>query len=85
MRTLATLNKTISSADKLTIVRNLNRILDIVILDIDIEFNTITFLHYSKIALESVKNELNCIGYPVRHIQIQNEQKDKIRKVKTLA
>lgn len=72
MRTFATLNNFTSAAGKAIVIRNLNRILDIVILDVDIENSTITFLHASKSALEDVKRELSCLGYSIRNMQIQN-------------
>lgn len=71
MRTLAILKNFTSSEGKSVITRNLNRILDIVILDMDIENSTITFLHASKIALDRVKRELNCIGFPITNLQIK--------------
>lgn len=71
MRTFATLNNFTSREAKKTIVRNLNRILDIVILDIDIEQSTITLLHSSQTALEKVKRELQSIGFPIKSLQIQ--------------
>lgn len=75
MRAFATLKNFSSSESKDVVVRNLNRILDIVILDIDIENSTITFLHASKSVLERAKRELNCIGFPIMSLQIQNDKK----------
>lgn len=75
MRTFATLKNFTSSEAKNTIVRNLNRILDIVILDVDIEHSTITLLHSSQAALEKAKKELKSIGFPIKYMQVQNGAK----------
>lgn len=83
MRALATFNNAITSADKLTIVRNLNRICDIAILDIDAKYGTITFLHSSKKALENVIRELKSIGYPAQNVQIKNGEKGKFSALKS--
>lgn len=84
MRTFATLKNFTSSEGKAIIVRNLNRILDIVILDMDTENSTITFLHASKAALDRAKRELNCIGFPIMNLQIQNDEKPTIEVTRTL-
>lgn len=84
MRTFATLKNFTSSEGKDKIVRNLNRILDIVILDVDIKNSTIIFLHASKRTLERVKKELNCIGFPIHHMQIQDKPASAIKVPKTL-
>lgn len=84
MRTRATLKNFSSPEGKDVIRRNLNRILDIVILDLDIENSTITFLHVTKTALDRVKRELNCIGFPIKRLQIQNDKKPNIEVTRTL-
>ena len=73
MKTLATLKNFKSKKAKNRIVRNLNRIMDIVVLDLDIEHSTITILHTSKSAWEKAKRELTCIGFPIIELQIENE------------
>ena len=50
---------------KHVIVRNLNRILNIRILDIDIENSTIYFLYAHQHTLQKVRKELSRLGYPV--------------------
>ena len=78
MRTFATL-KNFSSCEGLDIiVSNLNRLLNIVLVDMDIENSTITFLHTSKAALDRAKRELNCIGFPITQLQIQKNNKTTI-------
>lgn len=84
MRTFATLKNFTSSEGKSVITRNLNRILDIVILDMDIENSTITFLHASETALDRAKRELNCIGFPITNLQIQNDKKPNVEVTRTL-
>lgn len=74
MRTFATLKNFTTPEGRDIIVRNLNRILDIVILDIDIENSTITLLHTGRAALEKAKRELSCIGFPIEDLQVQNGQ-----------
>lgn len=83
MRTFATLKNFTSSKGKGIITRNLNRILDIVILDMDIENSTITILHANKAALDRAKRELNCIGFPITHLQSQNDKKPNIEVTRT--
>ncbi|MFK7812974.1 MAG: hypothetical protein AB8B59_10800 [Maribacter sp.] len=84
MRTFATLKNFTSSEAKAIIVRNLHRILDIVILDMDIENSTITILHVSKEALDRAKKELKCIGFPITNLQIQNDKNSTIEVTRTL-
>lgn len=84
MRTIAKLKNFTSSEEKSVITRNLNRILDIVILDMDIENSTITFLHVSKTALDRVKRELSCIGFPITKLQNKNDKKTNVEITRTL-
>lgn len=85
MRTYATLNNFSAPAGKSTILRNLNRILDIVVLDIDEENSAITFLYTSKSVLEKVKRELKCIGYPIRHMIHKKDYESDVKAIGTLA
>ena len=65
MRALATLQNLKSDECKYTIIRNLHRILDIRIIDIDVENGRILFLYATPLALQKVKQELRRIGYPI--------------------
>ncbi len=65
MRATAQLNDLKSSEEKHMIVRNLSRILDIRILDIDLESRTVSLVYDSILAFEKAKNELRRIGFPV--------------------
>ena len=66
MKAHATLKNLDSESCKHIIVRNLNRILDIRIIDIDVENGILHFLYNGRKALEQVKKELGRIGYPVQ-------------------
>ncbi|MFS4467874.1 hypothetical protein [Maribacter sp. 2210JD10-5] len=79
MKTLATLKNFTSIEGKDRIVRNLNRILDIVVLDVNAKNGTITFLYSSKLALEKAKKELSCIGFPIQHMKFQSTKKDQAK------
>jgi len=50
-----------------TVIRNLSRILDIKIVDLDIENGYLTFIYETKLAFNKVKIELGRIGYPMRN------------------
>lgn len=51
---------------KKRVLRNLSRILDIKIIDVDIESGTLFFLYASPIAFQKVKDELARIGHPIQ-------------------
>jgi len=85
MRTFATLKNFTSTEGKEIIIRNLNRILDLVILDVDIDNGTITFLHASRAALDRAKRELSCIGFPIVSLQIQNGKQLGFKVTRTVA
>ncbi|MRI00731.1 hypothetical protein GH721_09355 [Kriegella sp. EG-1] len=74
MRKLATLKNFKTAEGRKIISRNLPRIKDIVILDMDVENSTITFLHANKAALERVKSDLKCLGFPICDLQDQNKK-----------
>jgi hypothetical protein len=59
------------------IIRNLHRILDIRILDIDVENGSILFLCATPFALQQVKRELFRIGYPIQSCKYQQPQDSK--------
>lgn len=66
MKALAILKNLDSESCKPVIVRNLNRILDIRIIDIDVNNGMLHFLYNGQSAFESVKKELRRIGYPIQ-------------------
>lgn len=65
MRATAQLNDLKSPDEKHIIVRNLSRILDLRILDIDVESRTVSLVYDSILAFEKAKNELRRIGFPI--------------------
>lgn len=65
MKATAQLNDLKSLDGKHIIVRNLSRILDIRILDIDLESRTVSLVYDSILAFEKAKNELRRIGFPI--------------------
>lgn len=80
MRATAQLQGFSSESCKYIIVRNVSRILDVRILDIDVERRTVSFVYDSVVALEKAKRELWRIGFPVLKCQYQdpNEGRDRI-------
>lgn len=79
MKAHATLKNLNSESCKPVIIRNLNRILDIRIIDIDAENGILHFLCNGKLALEKVKKELARIGFPVQQCDDENIQHSKRR------
>lgn len=71
MRAVAELKNLKSDEGKHTIVRNLCRILDIRILDIDVENGKLIFLYANPAALQKVRQELARLGYPVQSCKFQ--------------
>ncbi len=65
MRAIAQLKDLTSDTCKPTIVRNLSRIMDIRILDIDTENRTLSFLYGNLVAFKKAKRELSSIGHPI--------------------
>ncbi len=74
MKATAKINALKSAESKNVVVRNLSRILDIRILDIDLERKTLSFVCDSRSAFEKAKKELWRIGYPILQCHIQNPQ-----------
>ena len=76
MKAIAQIEKLNSDRCKHIIIRNLSRIMDIRILDIDLEKKTISFVYESVVAIDKVKRELWRIGYPLNRLikkEPQNE------------
>ncbi|MEP3208693.1 MAG: hypothetical protein ABJN95_05880 [Maribacter sp.] len=71
MKASAKIDSLKSAASKSCIVRNLSRILDLRILDIDLEKKTIHFVYDSLLAFENAKRELLRIGYPISQCNYQ--------------
>lgn len=76
MKAIAQIEKLNSDRCKHIIIRNLSRIMDIRILDIDLEKKTLSFVYESIAAIDKVKRELWRIGYPLDQLikkEPQNE------------
>ncbi|NKI25748.1 hypothetical protein HCG49_04145 [Arenibacter sp. 6A1] len=54
-----------TDADRLKIIRNLNRILDIRVVDVDVLGGKLFFRYKNSFAFEQAKLELYRIGYPM--------------------
>ncbi len=67
MKALATLKNVDSLTCRKLIMRNLSRIMDIRIIDIDIENGLICFLYNGQKAFDQVKKELGRIGHPIQN------------------
>lgn len=72
MKAIAKIGNLISNNDKMMILRNLSRIMDIRVIDLEVDTGKLFFLYYSPIALEQVKQELWRIGYPIRHFKFMS-------------
>lgn len=66
MKAIVTLTNLNSDSGQKKIVRNLSRIMDIVIIDIDIEKGVLCFLYNGQKSFDQVKKELARIGYPMK-------------------
>lgn len=75
MKATAQIKELHSDRCKLTIIRNLSRIMDLRIMDIDLENNTITFLYDNISALDKAKRELMNIGFSVLSCKCQESNK----------
>ncbi len=66
MRAQATLRNISSERCRQIIIRNLARIMDIRIVDLDLDSRLLTFLYARPSALRKVRQELERIGFPIR-------------------
>lgn len=65
MKVVAKIKNLQSDNERHIIIRNLSRILDIKVLEIDVENGRLLFLYASPFALQKVKQELSRIGCPM--------------------
>jgi hypothetical protein len=68
MKATGQIDKLKSDECRQTVIRNLSRILDIRILDIDMENKTLSFACDSAGVIKKVKRELHSIGYPLNRL-----------------
>ena len=66
MKALAQIENLNCNEAKIIVLRNLSRILDIKIIDIDIENRRLFFLYASPLAFQNAKQELLRIGHPIQ-------------------
>lgn len=66
MKAMAQLKNLNDNEVKKRVLRNLSRILDIKIIDVDIESKTLYFLYANPIAFQKVREELTRIGHPMQ-------------------
>ena len=74
MKAMAKLKNLESESCKNTIIRNLNRILDIRIINIDVENSTMLFLYANPISFQHIRQELKRIGYPISEVKLSSKQ-----------
>lgn len=70
MKAIASIKNLDGHEAKNTVFRNLSRIMDIKIIDVDIENGTLYFLYASPLALQKVKRELLRIGHPIQSCKL---------------
>ena len=71
MKALVNVKNLQCEEDKKVILRNLSRILDIRVIDIDIQNGILHFLYINPIGLQRVKQELTRIGFPIEPLNIR--------------
>ncbi|WP_147415929.1 hypothetical protein [Ulvibacterium marinum] len=70
MKAMANLQDLKCDEDKKVILRNLSRIMDLRIIDIDIENNMLHFLYARPITFQKAKKELLRIGFPIQSCKL---------------
>ncbi len=68
MKARVQLSNLSSERGKMTIIRNLSRIMDIRIVEIDLKERVLSFLYQNNKAYEDVKKELKRIGHPIEKV-----------------
>ncbi|WP_339627906.1 hypothetical protein [uncultured Maribacter sp.] len=63
---MAQIKNLIGNEEKNTVLRNLSRIMDIKIIDIDIDNGVLIFLYPSPLVFQKVRQELLRIGHPMQ-------------------
>lgn len=76
MKASAKIDSLKTKDSKSRIVRNLSRILDLRILDVDLENRTIHLVYDSILAFEKAKRELLSIGHPISKCSYQEPNKN---------
>ena len=68
MRARVQLSNLSSERGKKTIIRNLSRIMNIRVVEIDLKEKALSFLYHNNKAYEEVKKELKRIGHPIEKV-----------------
>lgn len=76
MKAMATLGNLKSESDRCIIVRNLSKIMDIRIVDIDIENRMLIFLYENPLTFGKVERELLRLGYPINSCRCRWKSKN---------
>ncbi|WP_157373888.1 hypothetical protein [Arenibacter certesii] len=83
MKARAKLENLNCNADKQIIIRNLSRIMNVRVLEVNIETSTINFLYSTSVVFEEAQRELWRIGFPIKACSIsgfeQNHPNKEIR------
>ena len=66
-----------SETEKVKIMRNLHRIMDICIVEVNVKKRLLCFLYQNKKAFTEVKKELVRIGFPIEKVIRQNGSEKK--------
>lgn len=81
MKAVVTIENLKSTDSKNRIVRNLSRILNLRVLDIDLEHQTIHLVYDSILAFENARRELLSIGFPITRCTYQEPRRSGIRTI----
>lgn len=66
MKAIVQIKNLSGDEEKKMVLRNLSRILDVKIIDIDVQRGSLFFLYASPHAFQQVKQELSRIGHPIQ-------------------
>lgn len=81
MKTKVRLQKLSTEDDKNTILRNLAKIMDIRVVELDLKTRLLCFKHRNDLVYKKVKQELSRIGYPIQKVlgkEIKEQKKGRI-------
>ena len=79
MKTKVLLKNLFTEDDKNIILRNLGKIMDVRVVELDIETQILCFLCRSDKSFEEVKQELSRIGFPIDEVLIRQKNGKKRR------
>lgn len=75
MKTFASIKNVNDCKNKNIIIRNLSRIMDIRILDVDLDNGVICLQYENPLTIEQVKKELSRIGHPIQNYTVKRPSK----------